>query len=387
MPFYRSLGQVPRKRHSVFRQPSGGLYHEELLGSKGFSGPSCLLYHLRRPTSVLATRTVREVPLQADPDPTLRMRHFHLTRLPPAFSSILDRTPILFNEDVTLSVVQPTGADAFYYRNGLADELIFVSEGEGLLETQLGELPFRSGDYLVIPRGILHRYRAGPGTMRLLIIESTGPIEPPARYRNEVGQLLEHSPYCERDIRGPQTLPIHEEAGEFPILVKKQARFFELVLDHHPLDVVGWDGCYYPWALSIHDFEPIVGSLHQPPPVHQTFQGSGFVVCSFVPRLFDFHPQAVPAPYNHSNVMSDEVLFYANDEFMSRKGIAYGSLTLHPQGLPHGPHPGRAEASIGKARTNELAVMMDTFRPLLVARAILAHEDLDYGRSWLEEGI
>jgi homogentisate 1,2-dioxygenase len=384
MPFYHRLGEVPRKRHTVFRQPSGELYHEHVMGSLGFSGPESLLYHIHPPTRVLDSRTLRELDWQWDSDPTLRMRHFRLTEIPPAPSASLDRTLLLFNHDVAMSMVRPTKADDFFYRNAQGDEIVYVCEGEGVLESQMGEMPWRQGDYVVVPCGILHRFRPAAAS-RFLVIESAGQVRPPKRYRNEFGQLLEHSPYCERDLRVPQSLPVYDERGEFRIVVKRQNVLTEATLDHHPLDVVGWDGYYYPWALSIHDFEPITGSLHQPPPAHQTFESEGFVVCSFVPRLFDYHPQAVPAPYNHSNVNSDEVLFYANDEFMSRKGIAYGSLTLHPGGLPHGPHPGRAEASIGKTRTNELAVMLDTFRPLHVARQALELEDPNYGRSWVTE--
>jgi homogentisate 1,2-dioxygenase len=248
----------------------------------------------------------------------------------------------------------------------------------------VGELSFRSGDYLVIPRGILHRYRFDPGTICFLIIESSGELHIPARYRNEHGQLLEISPFSERDIRTPESLPVHEEKGEFPLLVKTHNQITEVILDHHPFDIVGWDGYYYPWALNINDFEPRVGRFHLPPPVHQTFEGNGFVICSFCPRPYDFDPSAIPAPYNHSNVMSDEVIYYANAEFMSRKGIEYGSITLHPSGLPHGPQPGRTEESIGKPSTNELAVMLDTFRPLRASRQALAIEDTDYYLSWQE---
>jgi len=383
MPFYHHLGEVPRKRHTVWRQPSGELYHEHLMGSFGFSGPESLLYHLRPPTSILHSRTLRELSWQHDADLTLRMRHFDLNKVAKSKSCTLDRTPILFNHDVALQIVEPTATDEFLYRNAQGDEVVFVSSGAGVLQSQMGELPFQSGDYVVIPRGILHRFQLGEQPTRFLIIESTGQIRPPKRYCNQFGQLLEHSPYCERDIRLPTELPVYDQTGEFQIVVKHQNLLTEVVLDHHPLDVVGWDGFYYPWILSIHDFEPITGSLHQPPPVHQTFEADGFVVCSFVPRLFDYHPQALPVPYNHSNVMSDEVIYYANDEFMSRKSIQYGSLTLHPFGLPHGPHPGRAEASIGKQRTEELAVMVDTFQSLNVSRQALDFEDPDYGRSWL----
>lgn len=384
MPLYHSLGEVPHKRHTAFRQPDGELYQEHLMGSLGFSGPSSLLYHVHPPTRVLRTATIRQMKLEAEADEMLRMRHFRLADVPSSESLAVDRAPLLFNSDVSMWLVRSAKVDDSFYRNAQADEVIYVSEGEGTLESQMGELPYRQGDYLVIPRGIAHRFRP-MGESLLLAIESAGLLRTPRRYRNEFGQLLEHSPYCERDIRRPDSLPVHDQQGEFRVLVKRDDLLSEVVLDHHPFDAVGWDGYYYPWALSIHDFEPITGSLHQPPPVHQTFQGDGFVICSFVPRMFDYHPDAVPAPYAHSNVNSDEVLFYANDQFMSRKGIGYGSLTLHPGGLPHGPHPGRAEDSIGKHRTDELAVMLDTFRPLHVAAAALDWEDGDYERSWLEQ--
>lgn len=384
MPAYHRLGEVPRKRHTVFRRPDGGLYHEHVMGSRGFSGPESLLYHIRAPTSIKATRLVKELKWQPDPEVALRMRHFRLGKLTAPATSAYDRVPILFNRDAALSFVVLKTADEAFYRNAEGDELAYVSEGRGVLETQFGELSYQSGDYLVVPRGILQRYRPAE-TTRLLVIESAGSIRPPHRYCNEQGQFLEHSPYCERDIRRPERLAPHDEAGDFRLVIKQYNALTEVTLDHHPLDVVGWDGCYYPWALSIHDFEPIVGSLHQPPPVHQTFQSDNFVVCSFVPRLFDFHPDAVPVPYNHSNVDSDEVIYYANSEFMSRKGIEYGSLTLHPGGLPHGPHPGRVEESLGKKRTDELAVMLDTFHPLHVTRDALATEDPDYASSWLKK--
>lgn len=380
---YHRLGEVPRKRHTQFRRPDGGLYHEHLMGTEGFSGLSSLLYHLRPPTSVVMTRLLKRLDWHDDRDPLLHMRHFRLAAVAPSSGTTLSRTPILYNHDVALSVVRPADPDDYFYRNADGDELIFVSEGSGVLESQFGNLTFRPGDYLVIPRGILYRLVPGSGETRLLVIESTGQIRPPARYLNRAGQFLEHSPYCERDIRLPGSLPTHDETGEFKLIIKHSHALTEVVLDHHPCDVVGWDGYYYPWALSIHDFEPIVGSLHQPPPVHQTFAGDNFVVCSFVPRLFDFHPEAVPVPYNHSNVMSDEVLFYANSKFMSRKGIEYASLTLHPAGLPHGPQPGRVEAALGQKRTDELAVMLDAFHPLHVARQALEYEDKQYGRSWL----
>jgi homogentisate 1,2-dioxygenase len=384
MPIYQRMGRVPAKRHVAFRREDGGLYYEQLMGNRGFSGISSLFYHLRRPTTVVQTKMLRRVELQPDPDPTLRMRHFRLGRLPEGGSATIERHPVLFNADLVLSLARPDHTDAFFFRNATADEVIFIAEGEGSLESICGELDFRSGDFLVIPRGITYRLRRGDAPLMLLAIEAAGDVRTPARYRNPQGQLLEHSPYCERDIRRPDRLPVHDELRESPVMVKTGAMITEVVLDHHPFDVVGWDGYYYPWALSIHDFEPIVGRVHQPPPVHQVFEAANLVICAFVPRLYDFHPEAIPAPYNHANAMSDEVLFYARDRFMSRKGIEFASLTLHPDGLTHGPHPGTAEASIGKKETDELAVMVDTFRPLQVAKGAIAVEDGDYGRSWLD---
>ncbi|HYK89429.1 MAG TPA: homogentisate 1,2-dioxygenase [Acidobacteriota bacterium] len=384
MPIYHHAGQVPRKRHMVFRQPDGALYAEELIGNKGFTGPSSLLYHLNRPTSVISVRHFRELKWDPEPDPTARHRHFRTHQLPQVPSPTLDRIPIMSNQDVTLFFVQPQREDEHFYRSGQGDELIFVSNGTGVLETQMGDLPFRRGDYLLVPRGILHRFKFTSHPLRFLVIESAGYLRTPARYRNEHGQLLEISPYCERDIRAPENVTARDQKGEFRILVKKNNCLTEMMLDHHPFDVVGWDGYYYPWALNIEDFEPRVGRFHLPPPVHQTFEGDGFVVCSFCPRPFDFDPGAIPAPYAHSNVMADEVIYYANSEFMSRKGIELGSITLHPDGLPHGPHPGRAEESIGKKSTGELAVMIDTYRSLQVGRAALDVEDKEYCLSWGE---
>ena len=385
MPSYHTLGQVPRKRHTVFRRPDGGLFSEELMGHEGFTGTSSLLYHVRPPTTVKSARRVSRVAWESDDETSLRHRHFLTSRVHPGGSPTLDRVPLLFNREIAMLYVEPDVNDAHFYRDSQADECVYVAEGSGVLETLFGDLPFHAGDYVVIHRNILHRWRLDPATPRpkLLVFESRGHVRVPKRYRNEFGQMIEGAPYCERDIRRPTELPVHDEPGEFPILVKQHD---ELVLDHHPLDVVGWDGCFYPWIFNIHDFEPIVGRIHQPPPAHQTFQGDGFVICSFCPRPYDFDPEAVPAPYHHSNVDSDEVLFYASSEFMSRRGIEYGSITLHPDGLPHGPHPGRAEASIGARGTNELAVMMDSFRPLRVARAALALEDPRYHLSWLDAG-
>ena len=384
MPTYHSLGSIPRKRHIAFRRPDGGLYAEQLVGNEGFTGPSSLLYHIHPPTTVLSVRRISELVLAADPDRTLRHRHFRTAALPEGGSPTLDRTPILFNADIVMLFARPTKSDSHFYRNAQADEVVYVSQGSGVLETQFGDLPYREGDYLLIHRGILHRYAMAEEAHRLLIFESRGYVRTPKRYRNEYGQIVEGAPYSERDFRRPMELRTHDERGEFPVVIKQYDGLNEYVLDHHPCDVIGWDGMFYPWAFNIADFEPIVGKVHQPPPVHQTFQGDGFVICSFCPRPYDFHPEAVPAPYNHSNVDSDEVLYYASSEFMSRKGIEFGSITHHPDGIPHGPHPGRAEASIGARETNELAVMMDSFRPLMVAQAVMPVEDTRYYRSWVE---
>jgi homogentisate 1,2-dioxygenase len=385
MPFYHTLGQIPRKRHTVFRRPDGGLYAEELMGHEGFVGTSSLLYHLYPPTTVKSARKLRDIVWEADTETSLRHRHFLTGRVKKGGSPTLDRIPLLFNSDIGMLYVEPDRNDTHCYRNSQADECVYVVEGKGVLETVYGELPVVPGDYVVIHRNILHRWRMDlTAPVKLLVFESRGHIRFPKRYRNEFGQLLEGAPFSERDIRRPLELKPRDEKGEFPLLVKQYNGLNELVLDHHPFDVVGWDGYFYPWIFNIHDFEPIVGRIHQPPPVHQTFQGDGFVICSFCPRPYDFDPNAVPAPYNHSNVDSDEVLFYASSEFMSRKGIEYGSVTHHPDGLPHGPHPGRAEASIGAKATNELAVMMDSFRPLQVAKTAIAFEDPNYHKSWLD---
>jgi homogentisate 1,2-dioxygenase len=386
MPIYHTLGSIPRKRHTAFRKPNGGIYAEELMGHEGFTGTSALLYHVHPPTTVKSVRRVKETCLEADPDQTLRHRHFLTSRVTKGGSPTLDRIPLLFNQDIAMSYVEPVIEDEHFYRNAQADELVYVAKGGGVLESVFGDLPFGEGDYLVIHRGILHRYKLDTTKeqTKLLVMESRGHVRWPKRYRNEFGQLKEGAPYSERDIRRPLQLNTHDEMGDFRLLVKQYNGINELILDHHPFDVVGWDGYFYPWAFNIRDFEPIVGRVHQPPPVHQTFEGDGFVVCSFCPRPYDFDPNAVPAPYNHSNVDSDEVLYYASSEFMSRKGIEFGSITHHPDGIPHGPHPGRAEASIGAKETNELAVMMDSFRPLKVAKQAIAIEDPNYHKSWVD---
>lgn len=387
MPIYHSQGSVPRKRHVVFRRPDGGLYAEELMGHEGFVGTSSLLYHTHPPTTVRSARRIKNVKWEADPDTSLRHRHFRTAHAPKGGSPTMDRVPMLFNDDIGMLYTEPDANDTHFYRNSQADEVVYVAEGHGKLESVFGDLDVVPGDYIVIHRNITHRwvFDFAKGPAKLLVMESRGHVRWPKRYRNEFGQLLEGAPYSERDIRRPTLVGPVDQKGDFPILVKQYDAINELVLDHHPLDVVGWDGYFYPWAFNIHDFEPIVGRIHQPPPVHQTFQGDGFVICSFCPRPYDFDPNAIPAPYNHSNVDSDEVLFYASSEFMSRKGIEYGSITHHPDGLPHGPHPGRTEASIGAKYTNELAVMMDSFRPLHVAKQAQPFEDETYHKSWIDQ--
>ncbi|MBC8087606.1 MAG: homogentisate 1,2-dioxygenase [Phycisphaerae bacterium] len=386
MAIYHKLGSIPAKRHTVFRRPDGGLYAEELMGHEGFTGTSSLLYHTHPPTTIKSARHLRSLELEADPDQTLRHRHFLTAKAQPGGSPTLDRIPLLFNQDIAMLYVVPDRQDEHFYRNAQADEVVYIAEGAGVLESVFGDLPFRAGDYVVVHRGILHRwqYDAAAAPVKMLIMESRGHVRTPKRYRNEFGQLLEGAPYSERDFRIPTELRTIDEKGDFPIFVKQYNGLTELVLDHHPLDVIGWDGMFYPWIFNINDFEPIVGRIHQPPPVHQTFQGDGFVICSFCPRPYDFDANAIPAPYNHSNVDSDEVLFYASSEFMSRRGIEFGSITHHPDGLPHGPHPGRAEASIGAKSTNEIAVMMDSFRPLKVAKRAMEIEDPSYHRSWID---
>jgi len=380
---YHRLGQIPAKRHVTQRNSGGGLHYEELIGNRGFAGPSSLLYHLHLPTAIRESEPVKDLAIEGEPESELRNRHFDTSKVVCGPSLTLDRVPLLFNSDVTLSLARPTATDDTFFRNGQADEMIYVAEGGGTLESAFGEVPYRQGDYVVVPRAIVHRFVLGEGPHRYLVFESADYVRAPRRYRGDHGQLLEGAPYSERDFRVPGNLRTRDEKGSFAILVKAHDRLTRITLDHHPFDVVGWDGFYYPYAFSIHDFEPRVGRTHLPPPVHQTFEGNGFVICSFCPRPYDFDREAIPAPYSHTNAMSDEVIFYASAEFMSRKGVSFGSITLHPDGLPHGPQPGRTEASVGAKWTDELAVMLDTFKPLRVARGFLGAEDPSYWRSWV----
>lgn len=385
MPVYHTLGEIPRKRHTVFRKPNGRYYYEQLFGTEGFSGMSSLLYHVCRPTMVRSVSEGRDVGPVAAVSKNITSRMLRGFDVKPTDDFLDSRVVLLFNKDLNISLAAPRkGFRDYFYKNADADEVIFVHKGSGTLRTMLGNIAFGYGDYLVIPRGIIYQLDFAGEENRLLITESFSPVLTPARYRNEFGQLLEHSPYCERDIRRPSNLETHEEKGDFRMLIRKENTLHELWYASHPFDVVGWDGYNYPYAFSIHDFEPITGRVHMPPPIHQTFEARNFVICSFCPRLYDYHPQAVPAPYNHSNIDSDEVLYYVDGDFMSRNHVDKGYISLHPGGIPHGPHPGAMERSIGQKETLELAVMIDTFRPLSLTQQALEIADPDYHRSWLE---
>src|SRR5574339_9065 len=384
MPFYHKLGQVPHKRHTQFRKADGGLYREEVMGLEGFSSLASILYHNFIPPRVKQVEDLgSRLPEMVDFGP-IRHRAFRTADAPLGTDPVSARIPLLANRDVILSVARASQSMDYFYRNAQAYETWWVHEGSGTLKTQFGNLKFRKGDYMVIPFGTTWQMLLDDGEARFFTIENPSQIEPPKRYRNEFGQLLEHAPYSERDIRVPEELETHTERGGFEVRIKVRDRLSKHELDYNPFDVVGWDGYLYPWIFNIEDFEPITGRVHQPPPAHQTFQGHNFVVCSFVPRLFDYHPLSIPAPYNHSNINSDEVIYYAEGNFMSRKGIDRGSFTLHPGGLPHGPHPGTAEKSIGAKETHELAVMIDTFRPLFLTEAALEFVDSKYPMSWTE---
>lgn len=383
MAFYRQMGLIPHKRHTAFRKEDGSLFREQVMGTKGFSGIQSILYHHNPPTAVLEFKLIADMRPEYEPYPGLKHRHFHTASIQTKGDPISGRQFVLGNDDILMGICKPNEDMKYYYRNGDGDELIFVHQGKGKLETLFGTLSYEAGDYLVIPIGTIYRIVPEPGDTKFLVLESASSIATPRRYRNEFGQLLEHSPFCERDLRGPEKLETHDEKGQFEVRTKSRGYLHSHILDHHPMDVVGWDGYLYPYAFNIRDFEPITGRIHMPPPIHQTFEGHQFVVCSFVPRLYDYHPEAIPAPYFHSNVDSDEVLYYVKGNFMSRKGIHEGSITLHPSGIPHGPHPGKIEASIGKKETLELAVMVDTFRPLKVVKQAHQVEDRGYAYSWI----
>jgi homogentisate 1,2-dioxygenase len=385
MPHYHKLGNVPHKRHTQFRKTDGTLYSEQLFSTEGFSSNSTLLYHCHPPTEIVKIDEPYGVAPRVAEEKMLKHRSFQGFNIRPEDDYLKSRKPVLVNSDCHIVLAAPRQSMTdYFYKNADADELIFVHEGSGVLHTQYGQLPFGYGDYLQVPRGTIYQIKFTGTGNRLFIVESFSPIRYPKRYLSQYGQLLEHAPYCERDIRQPQNLETIDEAGDFLILIKKKGVMYPIHYAHHPFDVVGWDGCEYPFAFSIHDFEPITGRVHQPPPVHQTFEGHNFVVCSFCPRLFDYHPQAIPAPYNHSNIDSDEVLYYVDGDFMSRKHVTRGMITLHPGGIPHGPHPGAVDKSIGAKETKELAVMVDTFHPLQITQEALEIEDGQYTMSWSE---
>lgn len=384
MPRYHTLGDIPPKRHTAFKDPEGNFYYEELFGTIGFDGMSTLMYHTQRPTRV--KKILDSINLKPEVAVENNMRSLSLKgfNVKPALDFLESRTTVLVNSDCRISLAAPKESlRDYFYKNTDSDEVIFVHRGKGRLRTMLGNLDFEYGDYLVIPRGTIYQVDFDSDDNRLFIVESTSPVYTPKRYRNWFGQHLEHSPYCERDMHPPSALETYKEEGDFLMKVKKQDSLHQYIYASHPFSVVGWDGYNYPYKFSIHDFEPITGRVHLPPPIHQTFESAGFVICSFVPRLYDYHPQAVPAPYNHSNIDSDEVLYYVDGDFMSRNNIEKGQITLHPAGIPHGPHPGAMERSIGKKSTEELAVMVDTFKPLMVTRQALEIADEDYYRSWL----
>ncbi|MDD2984102.1 MAG: homogentisate 1,2-dioxygenase [Crocinitomicaceae bacterium] len=385
MPFYHKLGRIPHKRHITFQKDSGEYYYEQLFGTEGFHGFSSLLYHTHRPTQVKSIGEPIDLTPIAALDKHVKAQMLRGFDVKPTADFLDSRVIVLFNNDVNIALAAPQKSmTSYFYKNADADEVLFVHKGTGTLKTLVGNIPFSYGDYLVIPRGMIYQMEFDTEDNRFLIVESFSPVLTPRNYRNNFGQLLEHSPFCERDFRAPSELETHDEKGDFVVKTKKENVLHEVVYGTHPFDVVGWDGYNFPYAFSIHNFEPITGRIHLPPPIHQNFEGHNFVICSFVPRLYDYHPQAVPAPYNHSNIDSDEMLYYVDGDFMSRNHVEKGYISLHPAGLVHGPHPGAMERSIGKKETGELAVMVDTFKPLKLTQAALDISDPEYYKSWVE---
>lgn len=381
---YHALGQLPPKKHIQFRKPSGELYTEQLFSTHGFSGPMSTMYHINQPTEVSGWEDLGKVKPEYLDDEALRHRHFKTARMQPHGNFLSGRIPLMGNGDCTwlqALIAEPMKPKCFY-KNAEADEILFFHDGEGVLESMYGDVEIRPGDYVVVPRGTIYRVELKSYPSRMIAIESFGPVSTPKRYRNQYGQMMEHAPFTERDFRAPHELKTYDLREEHEVIVASRGRHTLYKYPFHPFDIVGWDGFVYPVAFSIHDFQPITGQIHMPPPIHQTFIGNGFVICSFCPRILDFHPEAIKIPYNHSNVDSDEVLYYCNDKFGSRKGIEEGSITLHPLGIPHGPQPGAVEASMPHTETKELAVMLDTYRPLRMTAQSLEIEDPDYWKSW-----
>ncbi|MGB1268866.1 MAG: homogentisate 1,2-dioxygenase [Flavobacteriaceae bacterium] len=384
MPRYHKLGKIPPKRHTTFKKEDGNLYQEELFGTAGFSGMSSLLYHIHPPTVVTEIKDLGSVAPVIGVEKNMKALSFKGFSLQPETDFLESRKTLFVNNDLHIGLAAPKSfSKDYFYKNGDADEMLFIHVGSGVLRTNYGNIPFKYGDYLIIPKGTIYQVDFDTEDNRILYIESFEPIFTPKRYRNNFGQLLEHSPFCERDMRLPENLETHDEKGEFLVKIKKQGNMWEYKYGNHPFDVVGWDGFNYPYAFSIHDFEPITGRIHMPPPIHQTWESAGFVVCSFVPRLYDYHPNSIPAPYHHSNIDSEELLYYVDGDFMSRNNIEKGQITLHPGGVPHGPHPGAYERSVGKKETGELAVMIDPFRPMSITEDALKLQVEDYHKSWI----
>lgn len=384
MPIYHKVGNIPQKRHTQFEKPNGGLYYEQLFGTEGFHGHSSLLYHVHRPTQVKEIVKSYSVEPKIAIDKNIKSLLLKGFELKPEDDFLDSRKAMLVNRDCIIGLAAPRKSlREYFYKNADADEMIFIHKGTGTLRTFMGNIPFEYGDYLIIPRGMIYQIDFDTEDNRLFYVESIAPFYTPKRYKNQSGQHLEHSPFCERDFKLPTEIETFDEKGDFLIKIKKEGMMHEVVYATHPFDVIGWDGYNFPYGFSIHNFEPITGRVHQPPPVHQTFETSTFVVCSFCPRLYDYHPKAIPAPYNHSNIDSDEVLYYVDGDFMSRNNIEQGHITLHPKGIPHGPAPGAMERSIGKTITEELAVMVDTFRPLMVTEVAMGLDDGQYYKSWV----
>jgi homogentisate 1,2-dioxygenase len=393
MPYYTKLGKLPSKRHIQFRRPDGGLYSEEVFGTEGFVGPTSTLYHIHPPTQVIGWKTLYGTRPEYVERDVMRMRHVKTSAMPPKGDPVTGRTVLFGNEDVEMGICVPAEPMRYWFKNGQGDECLFFHHGSGTCETTFGTLKFKAKDYLVIPKGVIYKLtfdepQAGDPAPRFLVIETANGshILPPPRYLSkQTSQFLEHAPYCERDLHGPEMPLTRDKKGSYEVRIKSRNLVHSYMYSYHPMDVVGWDGCYYPYLFNIDDFSPIVGKHHMPPPTHQTFEAHNFVICSFCPRLLDFHPQAVVVPYNHSNLDSDEVLYYVEGNYKARRGIESGSISMHPQGIPHGPHPGTVEATLGATFTNELAVMVDTFRPLYPTQAALDLDDLAYPMSWEED--
>lgn len=379
---YHALGKLPRKHHIQFRKPDGSLYAEQLFSTIGFSGPMSTMYHINLPTEVSKWEDKGSCAPKFLDDEPLRHRHLKTGRMTPKGDAISGRVCLMGNHELEWNQVYAAEQMSVFFKNTDGDEILFVHDGAGQLQTMFGTVEFKPGDYLVIPRGTIYKLVFDALPVRMLAVVTYGPVEIPRRYRNEYGQLLEHAPFKERDIRPPHELVTIDERKPHDVLIRARHRLTLYTHPYHPFDIVGWDGYVFPYAFSIHDFSPITGKLHMPPPIHQTFHAHGCVVCSFCPRMLDYHPEAIVVPYNHSNIDSDEVLYYCNDKFGSRKGIEEGSITMHPLGIPHGPQPGAVEASLGATRTEELAVMVDTFNPLKLTQNALDIEDPNYWMSW-----